>query len=111
MSGFNHQGLLQLSTPVFLHAIADPGFMLWMIIAQGVARYMLFRFSGNIHLKETIMKTIAFTRFENFMAAVTFAEKGDHEYAIHLVNSVTKKKNQNPSKRIQGDHPESRRQM
>jgi len=57
------------------------------------------------------MKTVLFRRFENFMTAITFAEKGEHEYARRFVLPVAKRKYPNPSKRIEGNSPETRPQI
>ena len=57
------------------------------------------------------MKTGLLKKFENLMIAVTFAEKNDHEYAIRLMNSDARKKNQQYSKRELNNQYENRPQM
>jgi len=57
------------------------------------------------------MKTGLLKKFENLMIAVTFAEKNDHEYAIRLMNSDARKKNQQYSKWELNNQYENRPQM
>ena len=57
------------------------------------------------------MKTGLLRIFETLMVAVTFAEKNDHEYAIRLMNSDARKKNQRYSRRDLNNQPENRPQM
>lgn len=57
------------------------------------------------------MKIGLLKKFENLMIAVTFAEKNDHEYAIRLMNSDARKKNQRYSKRELNNQYENRPQM
>ncbi len=57
------------------------------------------------------MKTGLLRTLETLMVAVTFAEKSEHGYAICLMNSDIRKKNQIYSKRDLNNRPENRPQM
>ena len=57
------------------------------------------------------MRTGLLRKFETLMVAVTFAEKNQHEYAIRLMNSDAREKNQRYSRRDLNNRPENRPQM
>jgi len=57
------------------------------------------------------MKTEIFRKFENLMAAVTFAEKNDRDYAIMLMNADDSKKKQPYSRKSLKSQQDHRPQM
>jgi hypothetical protein len=75
------------------------GLMLFVSNERFVARYMLFYHLNSIYIKEIMMKKSIFQKFENLMTAVTFAERGEHDYAIRLMDSSAKKKQQTLKKK------------
>lgn len=54
----------------------------------------------------TLLRTL-----ENLMVAVTFAEMGDHEYAIRVMNPETGRKNQKHSRKDLNRQAENRPRM
>jgi len=57
------------------------------------------------------MKTGLLRTLENLMVAVTFAEKGDHEYAFRVMNPETGRKSRKNSRKDLNRQAENRPRM